>query len=179
MRVCVEDGAKTARKQEVGTSSGKDQVVVKMESGGGKIARWWKENEGCGAEDAELCMLSHRDMSKPTFQLAVHRHQHGAGQADGVLGDEMQSNICWDGSSWGGLVSKLAAHHLRIPSLLWIIDQTSLESVYRNQSNELLQDSHARTRGLNPHRDHKGGGLTPALSRTNEDDTISLIFPCL
>lgn len=37
--VCVEDGAKTARKQEVGTSSGKDQVVVKMESGGGKIAR--------------------------------------------------------------------------------------------------------------------------------------------
>lgn len=28
-----------ARKQEVGTSSGKDQVVVKMESGGGKIAR--------------------------------------------------------------------------------------------------------------------------------------------
>lgn len=39
--MCVEDGAKTARKQEqeVGTSSGKDQVVVKMESGGGKIAR--------------------------------------------------------------------------------------------------------------------------------------------
>lgn len=31
--MCVEDGAKTARKQEVGTSSGKDQVVVKMEWG--------------------------------------------------------------------------------------------------------------------------------------------------
>lgn len=91
------------------------------------------------------------DMSEPTYQLAVHRHQHGAGQADGVLGDEMQSNICWDGSSWGGLVSKLAAHHLRIPSLLWIIDQTSLESVYRNHSDELLQDSHTRTKGLLQH----------------------------
>lgn len=97
--MCVEDGAKIARKQEVGTSSGKDQVVVKMESGGGKIAPHPSFSFHHLAEDAELCMLSHRDMSKPTFQLAVHRHQHGAGQADGVLGDEMQSNICWDGSS--------------------------------------------------------------------------------